>query len=201
MQRRLPDDGVCGFVRVDRTRSPFVIWAPRALPSVLTLADAPAEAVDPKFQLPLPIGSLLMVEATERVIDVNGTVFRLHVDAVGTGPPAILLPLDRLFEIRAAEAIRLWRGLSGRNPGPSPAMLSKPRRDRLVLTLRALDGRLEAASYREIAGTLFGIGEVPERGWKSHDLRDRTIRLVRSGLELMHSGYRRLLLHPYRRRP
>lgn len=115
-------------------------------------------------------------------------------------PSAVVLPLDRLFEIRATAAIRLWRGLTGRNPGPNPAALSKPRRDRLILALRALDGRQHHASYREIARVLFGASNVPDRGWKTHDLRDRTIRLVRFGFDMMRSGYRRLLLHPYRRR-
>jgi len=127
-------------------------------------------------------------------------LFRVHIDEAGTEPPAVILPLDQLFEIRAAAAIRLWRGLTGRNLAPDPTALSKARRDRLVLALRALDGRFDEASYREIAAVLFGRTEVPERGWKSHDLRDRTIRLVRFGLDMMTSGYRRLLLHPYRRR-
>jgi hypothetical protein len=67
--------------------------------------------------------------------------------------------------------------LTGRNPGPNPGALSEGCRDRLVLALRALDGWQERASYREIAAVLFSFDNVPERGWKSHDLRDRTIRL------------------------
>ena len=43
----------------------------------------------------------------------------------------------------------MW--LAGRNPGPNPAALPKTRRDRLILALRALDGRLTDATYREIA--------------------------------------------------
>jgi hypothetical protein len=74
------------------------------------------------------------------------------------------------------------------------------RRDRLTLALRALDGRLEKASYRDIAEALFGISRMPERGWKTHDLRDRTVRLVRLGHAMMQGGYRRLLLYPFRGR-
>src|SRR6202034_3430633 len=100
----------------------------------------------------------------------------------------------------ATAAIRLWRGSAGRNPGPNPAELTKARRDRLILALRALDGRLADATYREIASALFTHPGVSGRGWKSHDLRDRTIRLVRLGLGMMRSGYRQLLLYPYRQR-
>ncbi|TWB51398.1 uncharacterized protein DUF2285 [Bradyrhizobium sacchari] len=31
------------------------------------------------------------------------------------------------------------------------------------------------------------------RAWKTHDLRSRTLRLVKTGLELVYGGYRALL--------
>ena len=105
-----------------------------------------------------------------------------------------------MFEIRAAAALRLWRGLTGRLPGRDPAILPAARRDRLLLALRALDGRLEKASYRDIAETLFGTSRMPERGWKTYDLRDRTVRLARLGQAMMQGGYRRLLVYPFRGR-
>ena len=193
----------CDFASTAETSSPgSVLWAPYALPSVIALTRLPAELADPKFRLPpLSLDPSLAAGNGERLVERRGAVFRVHIDEAGAEPPAVLLPLDQLFEIRATAAIRLWRGLIGRNPGPNPAALSKARRDRLILALRALDGRLEDASYREIAGALFGAGEVSERGWKGHDLRDRTIRLVHFGLGMMQGGYRRLLLYPYRRRP
>jgi hypothetical protein len=168
---------------------------------VIALTALPDDLASPGLQLsPLPLESSVEVDGAEHVIERRGTLFRVHVDGDGGRAPAVLLPLDQFFEIRAAAAIRLWRCLTCRNPGPNPAALSKARRDRLILSLRALDGRQDRASYREIAGVLFGADEVSERDWKSHDLRDRTIRLVRYGLALMRGGYRRLLLHPYRRR-
>ena len=168
---------------------------------MIALTRLPADLADPKFRLPsLSLDPALAADGAERLVERRGAVLRVHIDEAGAEPPAVLLPLDQLFEIRAAAAIRLWRGLTGRNPGPNPAALSKARRDRLILALRALDGRLDGASYREIAAALFGAGGVPERDWKSHELRDRTIRLVRFGLDMMRGGYRRLLLHPYRRR-
>ena len=68
------------------------------------------------------------------------------------------------------------------------------------MALRALDGRVAEASYREIAEALFGAARLPERGWKTHDLRDRTACLVRLGVAMMQGGYRRLLLYPFRGR-
>ena len=80
----------------------------------------------------------------------------MHIlEAPGEETPCVVLPLDELFEVRATAAIRLWRGLSGRSLGQNPAELPPARRERLVLALRALDGRLEKASYRDIAEALF----------------------------------------------
>lgn len=144
---------------------------------------------------------MLAQDGSERLIELQGTVHRLHVvEDLGARTVGILLPLDRLFDIRAAAAQRLWRALSGRVPGRDPATLPAPRRDRLVLALRALDARLENATYREIAAALFGAARLPKSGWKTHDLRDRTVRLARLGFAMMQGGYGRLLLYPFRGR-
>jgi hypothetical protein len=157
--------------------------------------------VDPKLRFdPLPLGRPLAESGPERLIERGGSLFRLHIVEDPRVGACVLLPLDRLLEVRAAAALRLWRALASRPLGRDPATLPAARRDRLVLALRALDGRLAEASYREIAGTLFSAARVPERGWKTHDLRDRTARLVRLGVALMQGGYRRLLLYPFRGR-
>ena len=79
--------------------------------------------------------------------------------------------------------------------------LTVQRRRRLVLTLRALDGRLAGETYRGIAQGLFGSTRVPTAtAWKTHELRDQTIRLVRTGIGLMRGGYLKLLRFPGRYR-
>ena len=101
--------------------------------------------------------------------------------------------LDRDFEFRAHAARRLWRTLNDRPPGPPLHVFSAQRRRRLALALRALDARMDSSTYREIAEVLFGAKQISERAWKTHDLRDRTIRLVQTGFALMRGGYRALL--------
>jgi hypothetical protein len=199
---RSPGVGGCDFASATETSSPnSVLWAAHALPSVIALTEVPADLAGPSLQLsPIPLGLSVPTDGPEHLIIHRDTVFRVHLDESGIVPSAVLLPLDQFFESRATAAIRLWRGLAGRNPGPNPAALPKARLDRLILALRALDGRLDDATYRQIASVLFGDAGASDRGWKSHDLRDRTIRLVRFGLGMMRSGYRRLLLYPYRRR-
>ncbi|WP_244541969.1 DUF2285 domain-containing protein [Afipia sp. GAS231] len=83
--------------------------------------------------------------------------------------------------------------MNGRAPGPPFYELSKQRRGRLGAAIRALDARNSGGTYRSIAEALFGKRKIPDRAWKTHDLRNRTIRLVHSGFELMRGGYRGLL--------
>lgn len=105
------------------------------------------------------------------------------------------LPLDSNFDIRSKAAHRFWSAIERRPLGPAPLALSFPRRQRLILAMRAVDGWLEGNNYREIAQGLFGRHRVPDRSWKTHDLRGRTIRLVQTGLALMRGGFRALLRH------
>jgi hypothetical protein len=194
---RSPGAGGCDFATA--TDPEATLWTAQALPSVIALTQLPPNLADPKFRLP-SLDPALTVEAGDHLLDRRGTVLRIHLDGAGVDPPAVLIPFDRLFEVRMAAALRLWRTLNGRHPGPNPAALSEARRNRLTLALRSLDGRLDDATHRQIAGALFGAGAVPEREWISHELRDRTARLVRLGVAMMKGGYRRLLLHPYRGR-
>jgi hypothetical protein len=136
------------------------------------------------------------------LLRIDGVEHRLWLRELPVAEPAYAaeLPFDEDFEIRAHAARRLWRALNGRSAGPAFYELSPQRRQRLSLTLRALDGRIEGNSYRAIAEGLFGTTHIPERAWKTHDLRNRTIRLVQSGFALMRGGYRTLLRHARRGR-
>jgi hypothetical protein len=91
-------------------------------------------------------------------------LFRLHIAETPEGHrPCVVLPLDHLFDVHANSALRLWRILTVRDPGPNPATLSRARRDWLFFALRALDGRLDKAGYREIAEVLFAVGRLTSR--------------------------------------
>ena len=136
------------------------------------------------------------------LLRMRGTEHRLWLKEppLVTATYAVELPLDGDFEMRAHAARRLWRALNGRPPGPPFHALSSQRRLRLALALRALDARMDGNTYRAIADVLFGAKRVPERAWKTHDLRNRTIRLVQSGFALMRGGYRDLLRPPRRKK-
>lgn len=130
------------------------------------------------------------------IIHGAGGKFRLWLrDAAPNQPLAVIMPLDDDLPTRAEAALRLWARIEGRGAdhGREPLALTRQRRDRLILILRALDGHLAEASYREIAEVLFGADRVEREAWKTSSLRDRTIRLVKGGLTLMQAGYRKLL--------
>lgn len=111
---------------------------------------------------------------------------------------SVEFPLDRDFEYRVDAGRRLWRGLNGRPQGQPLHALSAYRRRRLALALRALDARADGATYREIAEILLPAHRIPERDWRTHDVRNRVIRLVKTGLALVRGGYRALLRPPSR---
>ena len=109
-------------------------------------------------------------------------------------PLAAVLPLNDDLPIRAAATVRLWARIAQLpNQQEEPPTLTRQRRDRLALMVRALDGHLAEASYREIAEVLFGARRIERDTWKTSSLRDQTIRLVRGGVALMRVGYRKLL--------
>ncbi len=110
-------------------------------------------------------------------------------------PLAVVLPLDDDFPLRAASALRWHQLITDKKVGPPPQShrLTSQQRKRLILMLLALDGHLSHASYREIASTLFDAGVAREKGWKTHPVRARTIRLVKEAIKLMNRGYIKFL--------
>jgi hypothetical protein len=129
------------------------------------------------------------------IVLLGGAKHRLWLNELPRrgSPIGIDLPLDRSFDLRLLAAYRFWLALEQRPVGPPPLVQSIGTRNRHIFALRALDGWLEGNSYRNIAEGLFGKTRIPDQGWKTHDLRSRTIRLVRIGLRLMRGGYRDLL--------
>jgi hypothetical protein len=76
-----------------------------------------------------------------------------------------------------------------------PALYPPPSSpQRLLTVLRALDGHLAGASFREIARALYGDSVVAEEwGADRRPIYFQVRRAVRRGLFLMRGGYRRLL--------
>lgn len=174
-----------------------VRWTPRSLPTVVTLTKTPQGLTSPTFAL-IERQQNALADLASNELSASDARIRAH-NHDAEAPYAILLPLDRLFDIRAAAALRLWRELTARPPGPDIGALTADRRARFILALRALDARLLGETYPDIAASLFDERPISKRDWISHELRDQTGRLVRLGFKMMRGGYRQLLLYPYRR--
>ncbi|YBV94023.1 DUF2285 domain-containing protein (plasmid) [Phyllobacteriaceae bacterium JZ32] len=109
-------------------------------------------------------------------------------------PLTALVPLDADTLGRIEALSRFWRASQGR-PVPRDTRITANQRRRLRLKLQAADGRMNGASYREIAFAIFGKARVASDPWKTSPLRDTIIGLVEEGLALIAGGYRQLLRH------
>lgn len=177
-----------------------MFWCEAAAPAwVVRLAAAPDRAA-----YGITLGDLAPLASTVARGDElclrldDGLQLILPAGLQPATPLEVLLPLDDLFEDRAWAAQRLWAVARDQ---PVPSGLTAQQRDRLALMLRAVDGRDDGASHRQIAEALFGTDRVP-RGdaWKGSELRSRTLRLVADGFALVRGGYARLLRWLRRRR-
>ncbi len=182
-----------------------MFWSSLIAPAIVSRVPAPTENADPsRFVTLSDLSNVVIREASDgwhmllRRQNVDHRAWLRRKPRVGARYAA-QLPLDEFFELRAHAARRLWRALSGRPPGPEFRKLPVQRRARLIQCLLALDARQHGASHRAIAEVLFGAERVFARAWKTHDLRNRTIRLVQSGRALMRGGYLDLLRYPLRR--
>ena len=108
---------------------------------------------------------------------------------------AVVTPDALRPRLRALEILNhLWH--RGTVPGRFSSVV--PNSDRLRFVLRALDGSLAGASYREIAAVLIGADRV-RASWRDDNdhLKNLIRRAVQRGRTLMNEGYRRLLAeHP-----
>src|SRR5262249_56878535 len=109
------------------------------------------------------------------VVALAGATHRLYLPALLAKGAAfsIELPIDASSGLRLQAAHRFWSAIEGHRLGASPLALSRRRRGRLILMMRALDAWLAGHSYREIAEGLYGMERVRSRSWKDHGLRSQ----------------------------
>lgn len=190
-----PSAGGCDFP-ADPTldaQAAGVVWMPALCTATVALSALPLSFSPPSPAALPPMSSPR--QASDGLHGELGTSALPVWLAAGSDPGAplgALIPFDEHLPHRLAAVLALWQALQGR-PRQAADMTSQRRR-RLLLALRALDGRDAGASYRQLAAGLFGAGRVPVgAAWKAHDLRGRTMRLVAEGIRLRDGGYRGLL--------
>jgi hypothetical protein len=200
LARTSPGDGACAFPIDPKLSSQTVtaFWPPEVLPTVVVLEPASSRFEGVLQRDIVALGGQLIehidTDGRHLVIRDHGELRLWTPHVPGDQPLSVVIPIDQDAETRIKRALRFWHWIA--HPGSritESFPLTQQQRDRLILMLRALDGRLAKASYREIAEALFGAQRLQYEAWKTSSLRDRTIRLVRGGFTLMQSGYRKLL--------
>jgi len=197
-------DGGCNFEvppTLNATET-TVFWAPEADPGTVILTALPP-IPDLQSVAPPDLDRETGRNSADGLSIIHGhgasAVRVLLTDDVAPDHPvAALVPLgaDGLDRIEAVT--RLWRAFNNRPMHPDSRLTAQQRR-RLRHMLQAVDGRMDWASYRQIADAIYGSSRVAEGPWKTSALRDSTIDLVKDGFALIAGGYRKLLRH--RRRP
>lgn len=124
----------------------------------------------------------------------NGDTLQvLRLADVGTDEPlAALVPLDADGPDRLAAINRLLRALLGRRVPHDKRLITQERHRHRVM-LQAIDGRMNGASYRDIANVLFGADRVAGEPWKTSSLRYATMGLIKDAFAMIGGGYRTLL--------
>ena len=176
------------------------IWRPELIPSTVVLVPAPevfSEAHElSESDFASARASVRNTDGVQIVVEDSSGDHRVWLREPGEGQRlAALLPLDEDFRLRVLSLIRFRRRLVGRASGPPPKAwhITRRHRRRLILMVRALDGHLAEASYREIAHALYGPEAVARYAWKTSSIRGQTIRLVQDAVRMMRGGYRSLL--------
>jgi hypothetical protein len=126
---------------------------------------------------------------TSQVVILHGA----NVD----GSLSALIPLDGNTLGRIEALTRFYSAQLGRAIPPDTRLTSQQRR-RLRFMIQAFDGRINSATYREIANTIYGASRVADMPWKTSPLRDSVIALVRDGIAMVGGRYRQLLKHQRR---
>lgn len=172
-----------------------VVWSPSCDSAVLLLTRRP-DFLPPASALsaePFAIGRdapegayASFSEHDIRVLFLSGTV---PVDQL-----AALVPFDSDIFDRIDALTRMARISLGRSP-PRDTRMTREQRRRFRFKLRAADGHMNGASYREIAIAIYGAARIDTEPWKTSPLRDAVIAFVEGGLSLIHGGYLQLLRH------
>jgi hypothetical protein len=181
-------------------RAPLV-WLPHLNPVTVVVAPAPDEFAEARSISELtPAFSRRDANSEHWLLDQGGDALPVALidGADATRPAAIVIPLDSSFSMRMKAAQHFGSVIAGDGPDRAPDTLTAKQRRRLQLILRGLDGWLARRSCREIAEDLFGPNSIPAGPeWNSHELRGRTRRLYKRGLDLMQGEYRDLLRNPH----
>jgi hypothetical protein len=141
------------------------------------------------------------VDSDGREWVVGDTSGALHIWLRGDDAalrPAVVLPIDKAFEVRVDVALRLVHRLHGRHVSllPPPLRLTLFQRRRLIQLLHAFDVHDGGGTPRDVAAEVLRSEHASLRSveWKDSATRRKAVRLIRDSVALVNRGYLKLLL-------
>ena len=178
------------------------MWLPEVSPATLMLEPAPsgfdvATSFDPSgFGQPL-------VERTDAdgrelvIIDASGELHIRLDDEQAARRPAVLLPLDSMFDLRLDVALRFVRRLGGQGVNflPTALRLTAFQKRRLIQLLHAFDVHDAGGGPRDVAAEVLASdhAQLPSIEWKDSHARRKANRLIHDSIALVERGYLKLL--------
>lgn len=199
-----PGDG--GYAFAHDPASPVgrepAMWLPEVSPATLILEPAP-----PGFEIATALDPSALSPALSERTDADGREFvatdasgELHIraqDDQAMRRPAVLLPLDSMFDLRLDVALRLARRLRGQRVNflPTALRLTSFQKQRLVQLLHAFDVHDAGGGPRDVAAEVLTSdhARLPSVEWKDSHARRKANRLIHDSIALVERGYLKLL--------
>ncbi|WP_180899596.1 DUF2285 domain-containing protein [Martelella soudanensis] len=202
--KTLYDGGDCGFPHDPETSPKHdpLFWSPRFQPQAVKLVPTvPDEVTRQPVVVLAHLDGLELRRAADGwhgIWQMDGVEHQFWLPESLPNTAAfyvVTLPMDEFLELRAHAARRLWRALRGRKPGPDFRNIPDQLRAWHIMSLRALDARLQGESYRSIAEGVLGFHGTKE-DFESDPRKNRVRRLAAHGIRMMRGGYRLMLHYP-----
>jgi hypothetical protein len=179
-----------------------MLWLPEAAPSVV-IVDRASAGFDITTSLdgsavewsPLKHSGARTQEF--QIADETGRLVVQPRSEQAFRRPAILLPLDAMFELRLDIALRLTRRLRGGRVKLLPATLrlTPLQRTRLIQLLHAFDVHDAGGGPRDVAAEVLSSdqAQLPSIEWKDSHTRRKANRLIHDAVILVKGDYLKLL--------
>ena len=177
------------------------MWLPEVSPATLILEPAPTGFEAASSFNPSAFGPALIERADadgrELVIVDGSDELHIRLQDDRATRPAVLLPLDGMFELRLDVALRFARRLSGQrlNFLPTALRLTSFQKRRLIQLLHAFDVHDAGGGPRDIAAEVLSSdhAQLPSVEWKDSHARRKANRLIHDSIALVERGYLKLL--------
>jgi len=178
------------------------MWRPEVSPATLILEPAPT-GFEATSSFDLGTFGPVRIERADAdgrelvILDaLGGLHIRLH-DKQAAPRPAVLLPLDSMFELRLDVALRFVRRLGGQRIAFLPIALRPTsfQKRRPIHLLHAFDIHDEGGGPREVATEVLDSerARLPSIEWKDSLARRAANRLIHDAIAQVNRGYLKLL--------